>query len=222
MNKDLQSLCNKLGYQFKDTNYLKLALSHRSVGKNNNERLEFLGDSIIGYVMAHELYHRFIKDDEGNLSRYRSMLVKGKTLASIARQFEVGQYLNLGGGELKSGGFRRTSILADAMEAIIGAIALDSDIEQARNCVLSWYNDRLEHITDLDLKDPKTRLQEYLQANKYELPHYEVIDVQGQEHAQTFHVKCIVKELNAAVSAIGSSRRAAEQKSAEMMLEQIT
>ena len=200
---------------------MKTALSHRSVGKKNNERLEFLGDSIIGYVMAHELYHRFNQDDEGNLSRYRSLLVKGETLASIARQFEVGQYLNLGSGELKSGGFRRTSILADAMEAIIGAIALDSDIEQARHCVLSWYRDRLENITALDLKDPKTRLQEYLQAKKFELPRYEIIDVQGQEHAQTFHVNCLVKDLDMMVSAVGSSRREAEQKSAELMLQQL-
>jgi len=211
----------KLGYQFKDLGHLKMALSHRSVGKNNNERLEFLGDSIVGYVMANELYHRFNKDDEGNLSRYRSLLVKGETLASIARQFDLGESLNLGGGELKSGGFRRTSILADAMEAIIGAIALDSNIEQARSSVLSWYKERLENITTVDLKDPKTRLQEYLQAKKFDLPRYEVIDVHGQEHAQTFHVNCIVKELNTTVSAIGNSRRAAEQKSAELMLEQI-
>jgi ribonuclease-3 len=221
LNKGLQSLCKKLGYQFEKLDYLKMALSHRSVGKNNNERLEFLGDSIIGYVMADELYHRFLKDNEGNLSRYRSLLVKGETLASIARQFDLGEYLNLGGGELKSGGFRRTSILADAMEAIIGAIALDSNIEQARSCVLSWYKERLENITSLDLKDPKTRLQEYLQAKKFDLPRYEVISVEGKEHAQTFHVNCMVKEINAMVSAFGSSRRAAEQKSAELMLEQL-
>jgi len=221
LNKCLQSLCKKLGYQFEDPDYLKMALSHRSVGKKNNERLEFLGDSIIGYVMADELYHRFINDNEGNLSRYRSLLVKGETLASIARQFDLGEYLNLGGGELKSGGFRRTSILADAMEAIIGAIALDSNIEQARSCVLSWYKERLENITSLDLKDPKTRLQEYLQAKKFDLPYYEVINVDGKEHAQTFHVNCIVKEINAMASAVGSSRRAAEQKSAELMLEQL-
>ena len=221
MRKDLNSLCKKLGYDFNDLDLLNTALSHRSIGKKNNERLEFLGDSIIGYVMADELYQRFQNENEGNLSRYRSLLVKGETLANIARQFNLGDYLNLGGGELKSGGSRRTSILADAMEAIIGAIALDSGIEQARQCVLRWYKDRLENITTHDLKDPKTRLQEYLQANKFELPLYEVAAVQGQEHAQTFHVNCTVKEIDARVSAVGSSRRAAEQKSAELMLEKL-
>ncbi len=191
------------------------------MGKNNNERLEFLGDSVIGYVMAEELYQRFSDEDEGNLSRYRSLLVKGDTLASIARQIGVGQYLKLGGGELKSGGYRRASILADAMEAIIGAITLDSDIEQVRKCILSWYEERLDNIKTLDLKDPKTRLQEQLQARKYALPQYKVISVNGKEHAQIFQVDCQIKELNLTITAEGSSRRAAEQKSAEFMLEKI-
>jgi len=221
LNTNLTSLCNKLGYTFNDLSLLTTALSHRSVGKNNNERLEFLGDSVIGYVMAEELYQRFNDEDEGNLSRYRSLLVKGDTLASIARQIGVGQYLKLGGGELKSGGFRRTSILADAMEAIIGAITLDSDIEQARHCILSWYQERLDNIKTLDLKDPKTRLQEQLQAKKFELPQYNVISVNGKEHAQIFQVDCHVKELKLAITAEGNSRRAAEQKSAELMLEKI-
>lgn len=221
MNKDLSSLCKKLGYQFTNLTLLELALSHRSIGKNNNERLEFLGDSVIGYVIAEELYRRFDNENEGNLSRYRSLLVKGDTLASIARQFDVGQFLKLGGGELKSGGFRRASILADAMEAIIGAITLDSDIEQARQCILSWYKDRLDNIKSLDLKDPKTRLQEYLQARKFDLPQYKVISVNGQEHAQIFQVDCTVKELQLTITAEGSSRRAAEQKSAELMLEKV-
>jgi len=219
LNTNLTGLCNKLGYTFNDLTLLKTALSHRSVGKNNNERLEFLGDSVIGYVMAEELYLRFENENEGNLSRYRSLLVKGDTLASIARQMSVGQYLKLGGGELKSGGFRRASILADAMEAIIGAITLDSDIEQARQCILSWYKDRLDDIRTLDLKDPKTRLQEQLQANKFELPQYKVVSVNGKEHAQIFQVDCHVKELDLNITSEGSSRRAAEQKSAELMLE---
>lgn len=200
---------------------METALSHRSVGKNNNERLEFLGDSVIGYVMAEELYLRFADENEGNLSRYRSLLVKGETLASIARQIGVGQYLKLGGGELKSGGFRRASILADAMEAIIGAITLDADIEQARQCILSWYKERLDTIKSLDLKDPKTRLQEQLQAKKFELPQYKVVSVNGKEHAQIFQVDCHIKELNLTITAEGHSRRAAEQKSAELMLEKI-
>ena len=221
MIKNLDPLCTMLGYHFKDISLLKVALSHRSIGKNNNERLEFLGDSVIGYVIAQELYQRLAEDSEGNLSRYRSLLVKGDTLASIARQFEVGKYLKLGGGELKSGGYRRDSILADAMEAIIGAITLDSDIEQARQCILSWYKIRLDNITSLDLKDPKTRLQEYLQSRKYELPQYKVVSVNGKEHAQIFQVDCTVIELGQTISAQGKTRRAAEQKSAELMLEKI-
>lgn len=217
----LTSLYKKLDYSFNDHSLLELALSHRSIGKNNNERLEFLGDAVIGYVIAEELYQRFTNEDEGNLSRYRSLLVKGDTLASIARQFEVGKYLKLGGGELKSGGFRRTSILADAMEAIIGAITLDSDIEQARKCILIWYKKRLDNIKTLDLKDPKTRLQEFLQAKKFDLPQYKVVSINGKEHAQNFQIDCSVKELNLLVTAEAGSRRAAEQKSAELMLETI-
>ena len=221
MNNNLVGLSKKLSYTFNDPGLLETALSHRSFGKKNNERLEFLGDSVIGYVIAQELYQRFNTENEGNLSRYRSLLVKGDTLASIARQFGVGQYLKLGGGELKSGGFRRASILADAMEAIIGAITLDSDIEQARSCILSWYKERLDNIRSLDLKDPKTRLQELLQARKFDLPQYQVISINGQEHAQIFQIDCHIKELQLTVTAEGSSRRAAEQKSAELMLEKI-
>lgn len=221
MNNNLVGLSKKLGYTFNVPGLLETALSHRSFGKKNNERLEFLGDSVIGYVIAQELYQRFNTENEGNLSRYRSLLVKGDTLASIARQFGVGQYLKLGGGELKSGGFRRASILADAMEAIIGAITLDSDIEQARSCILSWYKERLDNIKSLDLKDPKTRLQELLQARKFDLPQYKVISINGQEHAQIFQIDCHIKELQLTVTAEGGSRRAAEQKSAELMLEKI-
>jgi len=217
----LKKLSDKLGDTFHDLPLLELALSHRSIGKANNERLEFLGDSIVGYIIAEELYQRFSNDNEGNLSRYRSLLVKGDTLAGIARQFGVGEYLRLGGGELKSGGSRRTSILADAMEAIIGAITLDSDIEQARVCILSWYKERLDNIRTLDLKDPKTRLQEYLQAQKYDLPQYKVISINGKEHAQIFQVDCLVKELKLSISAQGNSRRVAEQKGAELILEKI-
>ena len=221
MLSDPSSLSKNLGYNFNDLNLLKTALSHRSIGKNNNERLEFLGDSVIGYVIAEELYQRFGDESEGNLSRYRSLLVKGDTLASIARHFNVGQFLKLGGGELKSGGFRRASILADAMEAIIGAITLDSNIEQARVCILTWYKDRLDNIKTLDLKDPKTRLQEALQARKFDLPQYKVISVNGKEHAQIFQVDCHIEELELTITAEGSSRRSAEQKSAELMLEKI-
>ncbi len=221
MKINLKNLSDKLGYNFRNITLLELALSHRSIGKNNNERLEFLGDSIVGYVIAEELYQRFKNDNEGHLSRYRSLLVKGDTLASIARQFDVGSYLKLGGGELKSGGFRRASILADAMEAIIGAITLDSNIEQARTCILLWYKERLDNIETLDLKDPKTRLQEYLQSYQYDLPEYKIMSINGKEHAQIFQIDCYVKAFKFTITSEGSSRRIAEQKCAELMLEKI-
>lgn len=221
MNTDLEQLCRKLGYHFHDISLLKRALTHRSAGKNNNERLEFLGDSVLGFVITEALYDKYALDDEGKLSRYRSLLVKGETLAQIARQFSIGDYLYLGGGELKSGGFRRASILADAVEAIIGAIVLDSNIDQAKGCILDWYDERISNVDQAILKDPKTRLQEYLQSKKHALPIYEITSIEGKEHNQLFHVQCQIKELGIIVNAKGSSRRSAEQQAAEHVLEQL-
>lgn len=222
MNTDLDQLCRKLGYTFKDKSLLQRALTHRSAGKNNNERLEFLGDSVLGFVITEALYEKYSLDNEGKLSRYRSLLVKGDTLAKIARQFNIGDYLYLGGGELKSGGFRRASILADSVEAIIGAIVLDSDIDTAKFCILSWYAERIDNVDQSILKDPKTRLQEYLQSKKHTLPIYQITLIEGKEHNQLFHVECLVKELGIKVNAQGSSRRNAEQQAAEYVLEQLS
>jgi len=221
LNTDLDQLCRRLGYSFNNVALLKTALTHRSAGKNNNERLEFLGDSVLGYVITEALFEKYPQDDEGKLSRYRSLLVKGETLAKIARQFFIGDYLYLGGGELKSGGFRRASILADAVEAIIGAIVLDSDIDTAKTCILNWYEERIGNVDQAILKDPKTRLQEYLQSRKLALPGYEITAIEGKEHNQLFHVECQIKELDITVKAKGSSRRNAEQQAAEYVLEQL-
>ena len=222
MKKELKPLYSHLGYVFKNEKLIIRALSHRSVGKNNNERFEFLGDSVLGYVIAEELFNQFPNDNEGKLSRYRSILVRGETLAEIAIKFNIGDYLFLGGGELKSGGYRRASILSDALEAIIGAIVLDSDINTAKKCILNWFNDRLAIVDKKILKDPKSRLQEYLQSKKLALPLYEISLVEGKEHNQIFHINCEIKALNIVATATGSSRRNAEQQAAVNALEMLT
>lgn len=213
----------KLGYQFKDAGLINLALTHRSANSKHNERLEFLGDSILSFVIADDLYHRFPKVNEGDMSRMRATLVRGHTLAELGREFDLGDYLKLGPGELKSGGFRRDSILADAVEAIIGAIYLDSDIEKVRSIVLSWYNSRLEAIKPgVSQKDPKTRLQEFLQGRRKPLPVYTVTNIKGEAHNQEFTVECEVAGVDKPVIGKGTSRRKAEQAAAETALEQLT
>jgi len=222
MNASLQRLEKKIGYHFKDENYLKLALTHRSANGTHNERLEFLGDSILSFVIADELYHRFPKVDEGDMSRMRATLVRGHTLAELGREFQLGDYLYLGPGELKSGGFRRDSILADAVEAIIGAIYLDSDTEIIRGIILSWYQTRLDSIEPgVSQKDPKTRLQEYLQGRRKPLPTYTVTKIKGEAHNQEFTIECIVAGLDTPVIGKGSSRRKAEQSAADIALGQL-
>lgn len=222
MSSSYQKLCKKLGYFFADLGLLELALTHRSFGGKNNERLEFLGDSILNYIIAEDLFHRFEKAKEGELSRLRASLVKGATLADVAREFQIGDYLKLGAGELKSGGFRRDSILEDTVEAIIGAIYLDAGMDTCRERVLSWFHTRLE-ATSLKIvtKDAKTRLQEYLQARKHSLPQYEVIDIVGEPHDQTFHVHCSIELFSNPIVGIGNSRRVAEQKAAAEMLSKL-
>lgn len=215
-NKALERL---IGYSFNDESLLILALTHRSVGANNNERLEFLGDSILNFIIAEDLFRRFPKAREGQLSRLRAQLVKGVTLAEIAKEFGLGDYLLLGSGELKSGGFRRESILADAVESIIGAIFNDAGFEAAKERVLHWYSERLEGLTLQDTqKDPKTRLQEFLQSRQQALPDYEVVTVEGEAHAQTFYVECNIVMLKQKSRGSGSSRRVAEQKAARAAL----
>ena len=222
MNSSLQRLEKKIGYQFRDENFLKLALTHRSANGTHNERLEFLGDSILSFVVADELYHRFPKVDEGDMSRMRATLVRGHTLAELGREFQLGDYLYLGPGELKSGGFRRDSILADAVEAIIGGIYLDSDTEVIRGIILAWYKTRLDSIEPgVSQKDPKTRLQEYLQGRRKPLPTYTVTKIKGEAHNQEFTIECIVAGLDEPVIGKGSSRRKAEQSAADIALGQV-
>lgn len=215
-------LCRRLGYQFNDTRLLEAALTHRSAGGVNNERMEFLGDSILSLVISEQLYQRFPQASEGQMSRLRASLVKGDTLAKIAASFELGEYMRLGQGELKSGGFRRESILADALEAVFGAIYLDRGFDTAREFILHIFRDRLEQLSlDSPLKDPKTRLQEYLQSRRMALPHYETIAVQGEDHAQHFRVSCRIPSLDIQADGEGSSRRKAEQDAATKLLSTI-
>ncbi|GEM76462.1 ribonuclease III [Vibrio sagamiensis] len=222
MNSPIDKLERKLGYQFKDAEFIHLALTHRSANSKHNERLEFLGDSILSFVIADELYHRFPKVNEGDMSRMRATLVRGHTLAELGREFGLGDYLKLGPGELKSGGFRRDSILADAVEAIIGAIYLDSDIEIVRGIILSWYRSRLDAIQPgVSQKDPKTRLQEFLQGRRKPLPLYTVTNIKGEAHNQEFTVECDVAGVDEPVIGKGTSRRKAEQAAAEIALEQL-
>ncbi|MGR0280004.1 ribonuclease III [Marinomonas dokdonensis] len=219
MSSLYQKLCRRIGYYFADLGLLELALTHRSFGGKNNERLEFLGDSILNYVIAEDLFHRFPKAKEGELSRLRASLVKGDTLAELAREFKLGDFLKLGAGELKSGGFRRDSILADSVEGIIGAIYLDAGMDTCRTHILDWYKSRLD-ATSLKVvtKDAKTRLQEYLQGRKYALPNYEVVDIQGEPHDQTFYVHCQIELSDEAIQGKGNSRRIAEQNAAAKAL----
>ncbi len=219
MSESLARLERKLGYHFKDQDLMVLALTHRSFAGRNNERLEFLGDSILNFVAAEALFERFTQAREGQLSRLRARLVKGETLAVLARGFDLGEYLRLGSGELKSGGFRRESILADALEALIGAIYLDAGMDVARERVLAWLEGELQSLTLVDTnKDPKTRLQEFLQSRSCELPRYEVVDIQGEPHCRTFVVECQIALLNDKTLGQGGSRRIAEQVAAAAAL----
>lgn len=219
----LEQLQRKLGYQFQQTDYLKQALTHRSAGAKNNERFEFVGDSILNFAIGKALYDKFPKANEGELSRMRASLVREQTLAIIARQLELGDYLRLGSGELKSGGFRRESILSDCVEAIIAAIYLDADLDKALECVYRWYQQLLSEMQPGEAqKDPKTRLQEYLQARRLKLPEYQVIEIKGEAHKQTFTVRCKVEKLTDVIIGHGASRRKAEQNAAEQALQILT
>lgn len=221
-SNDVKRLQQRLGYTFERSELLVQALTHRSHGPNNNERLEFLGDAILNCTIAQALFQQFPQAREGDLSRYRAALVRGDTLAEVAREFDLGPWLRLGPGELKSGGHTRSSILADSVEALIGAISLDSDMPTAQARVLAWWQSRLEAMDpELMLKDPKTRLQEFQQGQGQPLPEYTVTDVQGQAHNQTFTVACRVVQLESPVTASDSSRRGAEQSAARRTLQQL-
>lgn len=220
-NPSLKGLEAQLGYSFLDISLLDKALSHRSLGKDNNERLEFLGDSLLNFFIAEAMYQRFDSVSEGDLSRLRAQLVRGETLAKVAEGFGLGEHLRLGGGELKSGGHRRKSIQADAVEAIIGAIYLDSDMEQCRSCVLEWFDHLIHSIKVEDTKDAKTRLQESRQARGKSLPKYKLVDSTGANHERSFKVECSIGEDFEPCVAEASSKRQAEKLAAKCMLEKI-
>lgn len=195
------------------------ALTHRSAVGDNNERLEFLGDSILNMVIAELLYRSKSKADEGALSRMRASVVNKSALASVASELDLGKYLLLGPGEKKSGGYRRESTQADAVEAIIGAVFLDSGFDNARKLIELLFKSLIDELPDeIDLKDPKTRLQEFLQSRRKELPVYEVIEVKGKEHEQTFTVQCSCLDPQAQSQGVGTSRRKAEQDAADKLL----
>jgi ribonuclease-3 len=201
---------------------LREALTHRSTRDKNNERLEYLGDALLGFIIAEALYKRFPTATEGELTRLRAALVKRDTLASLAREHEIGSYLKMGSGELKSGGWRRASILSNALEAIIGAIYLDAGITVCCEKVLNIFKEPLALVSLEGIaKDPKTQLQEYLQARQLPLPSYQVIADEGEAHAKTFTIQCEVAGLRAPVLAQGLSKRRAEQSAAAEALTQL-
>lgn len=214
-----EALMQALGYTFTQASRLRVALTHRSCGGEHNERFEFLGDSVVNFVIAEALFDRFPEATEGELSRWRATLVNRETLGNLAKNFELGSYLLLGPGEQRSGGQTRESILSCAMEAIIGAIYLDSGFEVAKQCILRWYQALLNSLLSAaEHKDPKTVLQEYLQALRQPLPIYTVANISGVAHQQRFTVSCEVESVHEKTEGIGTSRRRAEQEAASAML----
>jgi len=221
LNQNNEKLCRRIAYEFKNRQLLDLALTHRSASYHHNERAEYLGDSVLNFVIAEALYHQFPKATEGELSRYRASLVKKDTLAEIARELDLGEFIKLGSGELKSGGYRRASILADALEALLAAVLIDSGFESAKSLILRLFREKLEKVSQLELKDPKSQLQEYLQSNKLALPSYEVTNIEGDPHQQSFIVICDITPLNIKTHGKGTSRRRAEQDAAQAALLEI-
>ncbi len=218
----MDKLQKNLSYEFNDIDLLRRALTHRSVSKNNNERLEFLGDSVLGCIISEELYSRHTSIDEGQLSRLRSHLVRGNTLANLAKKLSISENLILGQGELKSGGFRRESILADTFEAILGAIFLDSDYLTVKRVTMLLFSDLLNEAKAEDsLKDFKTQLQELLQKKGHSLPLYELLETKGKDHNAIFYVSCYVEELKITVEKNAKSIKRAEQACAQSILEEI-
>jgi ribonuclease-3 len=219
---NIGQLQKRLGYQFIDPDLLILALSHRSVAAENNERLEFLGDSILGLVVTDFLYREFPQAREGDLSRMRSHIVRGESLAEVAKQLALGPDLLLGSGEMKSGGHRRDSILGDTVEALIGAVYLDRGIEAAREIVTAWFKSFFDSALQAQpVKDAKTALQEWLQHGNKPLPDYQLVSTGGEAHSRLFTVSCKIAAVETAMTATASSRRRAEQMVAEQLLEEV-
>lgn len=217
---NLNELMKRLGYRFGNTKLLESALSHRSIGSENNERLEFLGDSVLGFIIASELYQRHPRAQEGELSQMRASVVNGDVLARLSIDLGINKNLRLGIGEYKSGGKSRRSILADTLEAVIGAIYIDAGLEICRRCLLNWYGERVDDLlsTLTPHKDAKSRLQEWLQARKFPLPIYKT-KMTGEAHTQTFIVMCSIEGLPHKTKGISTTRRRAEQIAAERFLE---
>ena len=221
MGKDAGTwLEQSLDYEFDDARLLELALTHRSAQGANNERLEFLGDAVLDFVVSEVVFRAHPESPEGDLSRLRASLVNDRMLAHIAADLGLGDFLHLGSGERKSGGHRRDSILADALEAIFGAVFLDGGFDAARTIIERAYGDRFEEFPDAtELRDPKTRLQEWMQARQMGLPEYDLLDVSGKAHQQTFRARCRVGD--SVTTGSGTTRRNAEQRAAESMLGQL-
>ena len=225
MDKERQaSLSRIIHYIFNDPSFMIMALTHRSFSSQHNERLEFLGDSVLSFLIANELYKRFPRIDEGDLSRLRAQLVKESSLSTIATSMGLGDFIRLGEGELKSAGWRRPSILADTFESIIGAVYLDGGIKPTHEFVLRFFETQLNEIDPKFIqKDPKTLLQELLQSKKSDLPIYTVVSIEGEAHSQTFTIECQIKKSNIKTQGVGNSRRIAEQEAAsrayQLMLE---
>ena len=223
MDKAERWLDKTLQYRFDDQGLFARALTHRSAKGRNNERLEFLGDAILDFVISEALFRLRPQADEGDLSRLRSALVKDSTLAAIAAELDIGEHLILGSGERKTGGHRRQSILADALEALFGAIYLDAGFDVTKSIIDRIYAERLDSLPEAtELRDPKTRLQEWLQARKFALPVYDLVEVTGKDHKQRFSVTCTVEELSQTTRGESASRRSAEQQAARRMLEVLT
>jgi len=221
-NRYIEQLEKILKYHFNDKSLLELALTHRSFQGKNNERLEFLGDSILNFIIAESLFKEFNLLPEGDLSRLRSQLVKSATLSEIGIDLNLGDYLILGEGELKSSGWRRPSILADSVEAIIGAVFIDGGISSANKLITGWYQERLDAINPNDIqKDSKSVLQELLQAKKIPLPEYNVVSVEGEAHNQHFKVSCSIPKLGLSIEGEGTSRKVAEQSAAEESIKKL-
>ncbi len=217
-----ERLSRKLGHTFADVKLLRSAITHRSSSTTNNERLEFLGDSILNFIIAAELYARFPRAREGDLTRMRAVLVKGETVAEISRELGLGEYLSLGAGEQRSGGHQRESILSDALEAVIGALYLDSNVEVCRDRIIAWYESRLNALVPgSSQKDAKTRLQEHLQSRHLPLPEYCIMETMGNAHSPIFKIKCIIAALHISVEGVANSRKKAEQNAAEAALKGI-
>lgn len=219
----LYRLSETLGYTFKDAHLLEQALTHRSFeGEDNYERLEFLGDAVLNFTIADALFRKFPKATEGELTRLRALLVKGETLGEMGKNMGIGNLLRLGLGELNTGGFRRSSTIEDAFEAVMGAIFLDSDIHTIQALILKWFAPLLETVTpETAIRDAKSRLQEWLQAKNMQLPSYELLREEGPDHDKIFYVRCNVSTLNLSSEGRGVSKKLAEQNAAQSALEQL-